>query len=516
MTRLELEPHDDLIQVIKKIANINDSGIELVIPEEAILLENILNLKLLQSKFDKEGKTIHFTTSDEAGKILIDMLDGEGSTDYPAVVGDFGFGEASEKRRLNILGKLNGLALGIKVPQLNLAGLKFGKKHIILLAGAVLLFGLGFCKLLKSPRAHITIVVDSQPLVRSFSIRVVKDISSDAATKVLAGKSASASTSGMLKGETTGEKMVGKKAEGEIKIFNKTNVDIELKKGTKVAFKDISTDLFYVLEDSVTIPKLSPQDPSDPASPLIPGEVTVSVSAVDVGDKYNIKDGQTLEFEDYKKSEVEAKTNGKISGGKSEIIKTVTQEDKNVLSAKLLEQLSLEVAENLKEDLKKDQKLIDGSVGVTITEEKFNYDIDDEVSELELTQMVSATGLIYSKNDLNELFEELVAEFIPDDFEIAGSDFDIGVEVLGNSDSTVLNSTMVDLQVTAKTSVVPIIEKDKLKESLRGLTLPEAEKILGSITGAKTYGINISPGIPLLRRIPKDTGKIFVEVSNGK
>src|SRR3990167_5181055 len=75
MTRLELQIHDDVIASLNKIEEINDSGIELVIPEGSILFENILNLKLLNQQAVKLGKTIQFETIDELGSNLISMLD---------------------------------------------------------------------------------------------------------------------------------------------------------------------------------------------------------------------------------------------------------------------------------------------------------------------------------------------------------------------------------------------------------------------------------------------------------
>jgi len=75
MTKLELEVHDDALSAINKIKNLNDSGIELIIPEGSILFDNIISLKLISQAADKNQKVIQFTTTDEIGASLIAMLE---------------------------------------------------------------------------------------------------------------------------------------------------------------------------------------------------------------------------------------------------------------------------------------------------------------------------------------------------------------------------------------------------------------------------------------------------------
>src|SRR3989304_1532278 len=85
MTKLELEVHDDALSAINKIKNLNDSGIELVIPEGSILFDNIISLKLISQAAEKNQKIIQFTTTDETGASLIAMLEepaGQSGQDY--------------------------------------------------------------------------------------------------------------------------------------------------------------------------------------------------------------------------------------------------------------------------------------------------------------------------------------------------------------------------------------------------------------------------------------------------
>jgi len=354
--------------------------------------------------------------------------------------------------------------------------------------------------------------VDSQPLARSVSIRVVKDATSNVEQKILSGMGVAASLVNSSELDTTGEKLVGEKAKGKIKVFNKTHEEIKLDSGTLVAFKGKSSDLFYILEDDVTIGPLSPQDPTDPSSLLVPGEAEVEVTAEKFGEDYNIKGDETLEFEDYKKSELEGKTEGDIKGGKSETIKVVTEEDRKKLSEELFAKNSEGIDDALKKNLDNNQKLVAGSAAVVISSDEFNHGVGDEVDKLSLVQTVNALGLAYSDKELKSLLEDMIRDLVPEGFSLSDEEFDVNTEVLGNSDDSVLSNTQADVQVTVKTFVLPVIDKEALSQSLAGKSVADAEKVLGSLGSIDTYELKISPGIPFLQKVPNDLDRVFVEV----
>jgi hypothetical protein len=138
--------------------------------------------------------------------------------------------------------------------------------------------------------------------------------------------------------------------------------------------------------------------------------------------------------------------------------------------------------------------------------------VGDEVEKLELILEVSVSGLTYSEKDLVALLDELVEKSIPDEYVISEKDREIKVEFLGNTDSSVLSTTEADLQVTAKTFVVPNISMEEIKDKLKGKSTPEAEKVLGGLRGIESYEINIDGGLPLFNKIPTDAEKISLEI----
>ncbi len=74
---------------------------------------------------------------------------------------------------------------------------------------------------------------------------------------------------------------------------------------------------------------------------------------------------------------------------------------------------------------------------------------------------------------------DVLEKYIPEGYEVRGADKSLKVTVLGNTDSTILNSQEADLQVTAKTQVVPVIDEVELKKELAGKKLVDASESVG-------------------------------------
>jgi hypothetical protein len=509
MIKIELEIHDDVISILDKVKDVADSGIELYIPKGSVLFDNMLNIKLLRKEVEQEGRTLHFYTDDELGQNMIELAENGDASDYmPEEIGDFGFGEnGGHKQRFDLFKPFSRVrSWGIW------SRFKLGKVVVLLVILFVAAVGIVGYKLLKSPKAYVTITVVSQPLARSLPIKVLKDAKSNVEFKVLAGANIETSITGSMSADTTGEKLVGEQAEGKIRIFNKTAFEIVLEEGDEVAYKDTSSDFVYKLKEDVTVPAHTEQDPTDPASPLLPGEAGAKVISVEIGDKYNIDAGETLEFEEYKKNELVAQADGEFSGGSSELVHVVTEDDLVSLSAVLLDTNSQNVEAALISSVSSGDELVLGSQAVTIISEDFGNEVGDETETVDLTQVVAAVGLVYSEDALQSLIKDLIEEFIPEDFVISEQDREIKVEVLGNSDGTILSSTEADLQVTVKTFVVPLIDEDSLREDLVGKSPSEAERVLGGIGNVESYSLRISPNIPFLRRVPSDTSRIDIVI----
>jgi hypothetical protein len=510
MTKLEIQIHDDIAAVINKIRNINDSGIELIIPEGAVLFDNVLNLRLLEKEANKIDKTLHLNTTDQHGINLIKMINSD-DTAGPEIDDDFAhsfhetttleephYNEPKKRRDFKLI--FLGLGRFGKVKSL--------KTFVIPLAILLALGGGAYAYATRVPKAQVNIIVNSQPLTKSVEIKVIKDASTNTQTKTLKGYQVETLISLKDTAPTTGEKLVGETAKGEVRIFNKTGTERRFREGVTIIHK--STGLVYELAEDVTVPA---RTENEVTFVITPGEATAKIAATDIGDKYNIDKDLNLEFEDFSKDDFTARTTQKVTGGKSETIKVVTEADRTALSEKLLKQAGENVLKELNNKVVGDRKIISGATSSAVQNAIFSAEIDDEKDEIELTQEILAAGLSFSEKELNELLGEILEDFIPDGFTLSTRDKEIKVEVLGNTDSTVLNTTSADLQVTLKAYVVTKLDEGDIKGKLANKKLDEAQKILGGIKNIKTYELNVAPNVPLLRRMPRDPENITVTIS---
>ncbi|KKS31236.1 hypothetical protein A2380_02400 [candidate division WWE3 bacterium RIFOXYB1_FULL_43_24] len=502
MTKLELEVHDDALSTINKIKHLNDSGIELIIPEGSILFDNIISLKLISRAAEKNQKIIQFTTNDETGASLVNMLEepsGQSGQDYqPREV---------EQATLYVPKKSH---FGFKkpaIPHIKFPKFKSGAAlPVIILA---ILFGTVFI-LSKKPVAYAKVVLNSLPLTRSTAIKVKSGGTSDAVKMELKGQTLDTNVEITDEVPTTGEKLVGKKADGEAIIYNKTVEEIKLEKGSKLNYDE--KDLVYVLSDDVTVPARV-DDLVDP-SIIKPGEATVKITAADIGSDYNIDANESLEVDDYKSSEMAAKTKDDLSGGESKKVKVVAEADKTALQTKVTEAAKEKAESDLKFKLGKTQRLIEGSVTAQITKEAYSAEVGDEAEKLTLTAYASASGLTYMESDLNSLLDQIVQNLVPQGHVLSEKQREISALPLGNSSSSILNSTEADMQITLKTFTVTAVDKEELKKALAGKSLAEAEKVLGSVGSLSTYSIEIKPVIPFFKNVPKDLNRINLEIEN--
>lgn len=499
MIKLQLETTDDVISTINKIKSLKDLNIELVIPKGSILFENSLNLKLIQHEADKMEKSVEYYTEDEIGNNLIQGQNGKEISSFGQTEPESEIETPVENKRKLSLPKINFPRIPFVVPNFP----KMRKAPIFIVLGVLLFVGSFIVYGSRTPVVTAKISVRAQPLTRSVTITVKAGSATDVKAKILKGSTLSTTIDNTMDAATTGSKIIGEKASGKVTIYNYTSSKVTLDKNTKVTYKGKSTDLVYTLDDSVTIDAATVTSPTPPEPAVTtPSSANVDITATDIGDSYNISDGKTLEVKGYDKDHVVGKTKGDITGGKSETVKIVTADDRTNLSNSLLADTKTKAETEIRNKLATNQKLIAGSIETKVSKETFSKNVGDQADKISLTQSAVAGGLLYFDNDLNRFLDEYVKDLVPNNYVLSSQNREVSVEVLGKSTSSVLSSTVADIQVTLKTFVVPDIKEEDVKRQLIGKNPTEAEKILGSIKNINTYEFKLSPAIPFFQKGP--------------
>jgi len=513
MVDIKIEIHDDIISVLDKVLAVEDDEVGLEIPSASPLFQNKLNLKYVMEQADKHGKSLFFKTEDGAGHPLIATLEteefGEASDFVPknVPIDDFMEESSKPKRKFKVSFPSLPSLPKIRVPQVK------RKFLAILLIALVLLFGGGYLTMVKVPKATVNVVVSSQPLIKSVTVKVKNNGVKDIENKIISGKTVSTTISDSVSTETTGELIIGSKAKGRVKIYNKTDESREFKKGEELKYEKKDDEYVYILDDTVNVPAREEQATSEPGTQIyVSGEAEADVIATEIGEEYNLDEDENLEFDDHSDSDYEVVVVSDIDGGLSKSVQAVSEEDKERVSAEALEKITQKANQTLKNEVSDGYKKISGSENSSVISEQFSAAVGAEADELTVTQTVNISALSYSEEELEDLLDELLVDFVPDGFELISDEKEVNVEILGNSDSTILSSQEADLQVTIKSYVIPEINEDEILDKILGASMEDAKKVLGGIRNVETYEVKVTPSIPFMRKVPQSKENISLNI----
>ncbi len=503
----------DVYTVLAELAVSEGSDIRVFIPEDALILQNRLNLEFLSENLDKLGKTVHFDSSDPAGKELIANFEGAVAADYE---GSYDTVEQEAPSSEGFLKKVFSVfpRIDLKFPKLTLP--KFAPKFGIFIIIFLVLTGVGgffgYSRLNNSREARVRITIRSESLARSFPIRVDSSLTEDMdlEEESIIGRQVEYTYTAEEEGEATGERIEGDKAQGEILLYNRTEDAINLSSGTQLNYDD--EDLVYVLTEDVSVPAVEYEDPEDPASVMIPGEASAEAEAGDIGSEYNIDSDITLTVSGYRNSQLVAKTDGNFEGGSTRTITVVDEEDIERAIDAVTRNLTDRALEGLGSAVSSGSILIEGSGTVSLGDPDIDVEAGDEVESFVVSRSATAVGLSYSESLLEEIALKVLEEVVTEGYAIYGTDHRVSADVLGSSGDYVLSSSAADLQVTIKTSVVPEIDIEGLKERLAGESLDEAQRILGGMHNIRTYKIDFTFPLPIFRGMPENIENILIEI----
>lgn len=502
MQRVSLEIYTSALEAVKIISDVVDHKVELSVPAGSVLFDNILNLKIVLEQAKKAGKEVDFVTEDEFGKNLIDILKGEKDE---VVVGE------------SVVQSTSGhLPIGVKLPSIKFPAVSLPslKRLGLVIPLAVLLAGVAaFLYLSSQHKAEVTLYFSPQILTKSVGVKVGNGLKTDLDKKVLSGLKLTDSADYSLTAPATGSELEGDKAKGSVVFYNKTVDEIAVKKGAEVTYED-SKKVKYVF---VTGSDVSVPIRTESGSPLditmTPGKSdSVKVTAEDIGSAYNIKKDKELSVKGYKSSELTASSAEDFKGGSSEEVKVVTQADLTKLGQDLTTYISKSPADALKSRAPAGYTLIDKSEKVVNTNVILNNKAGDKKDEISGSVTAQVEGLSYSRDELADFMGKVSQSVVPQGFEFQSYTKDLQVDVLGNTEKTVLSPTEADLQVTFKFYIAPKIDKHVVFEKIAGLSATDAISELKKISGVTKTELNLKPNFFLFRKVPSRESAVDIQI----
>ena len=508
-----LEPKDGLFEALEKIGQRSpeDGRLALTIPEGSPLLSNLLTLRILKKEAKNLGVELDLETQDPRGQNLLATL----APAPPSKPAPLGFQEGVDvypapftiEKRCGVEKGGRQLLTFLKSPWMK----KF------LLFSTVGLAGLGviFALLWTVPKATVRLTIRSEALVQSFELTASPSATAtDASKKILPAVLVEVEEKGEQKAEAPGKKEKGTKAEGEVAIYNWTDDDETFNKEALLTLIRVEGDkLRFLLDEELTVPAQTASvsaTPEERTTTYTPGKKTVRVTAEKVGEEYNIKADEQLSIAGLSTDDFLAQNSSAFEGGKKEEVQIVTSEDQGRLLTRLKDELEKKAREDIKSRTVGDQKLNEEAIGYEILGQTFDKEVEEEAKEFVLALQLRGSALVYSQTQLDDLVSELLAENVPEDFDL--SDKELVTEVsAAKIEEGEDGGKMLQIIAKTKASVISKVDENRIKEDLVGRNLESAQKYLESIPGVSAVQITVFPPLPgALTRMPRVASRIEI------
>ncbi len=285
--------------------------------------------------------------------------------------------------------------------------------------------------------------------------------------------------------DTSGEKTIGEKAEGEVTIYNGAFEKRDIATGSELIAKG---ELLFVPTENVTVPAATTSANLDAGVVTkVYGKKNVKVKAVSIGAEGNLDEGTKLLFEGFAEDELYALANSDFSGGFKKTVEVFSEEDKDKLKEKALELVKKEIKQVFNKEHGESSFLFLETLQTKSEKTNFSADIEEEVDQVELTYSGRAEVYFIPRTTLIEKVqkEKLTdKEFVEDSFN------------LQKIQLTRKNTGKYTYSAIVGGLVQRFIDKEKLLNSLRGKLIGATGEIIATERNIQNYQIDTKP-IPL-------------------
>jgi hypothetical protein len=307
----------------------------------------------------------------------------------------------------------------------------------------------------------------------------------------------------VAKSDIGGDEKIERKANGRIIIYN--NYSSESQKLVATTRFQTPEGLVFRIAEPVTIPGKITKD-----GKTIPGSIEVYVEADKPGTAYNVglKDFSVPGFAgDPRFKEVYARSKTEMSGGFSGLQKAVIKESLSKYESEMQNELKSSLFSDLSNQIPEEYVLFQGSLSY-----KFDPIVQSVTSngDIFLKMKGVANAVIFKKADVAmSLKEKVLPEAQGSDVKITNFS-DLQFSYSSTSTLPTGTSSSVTFSLAGEPTFVWIIDENKLKSELLGLSKSGAKDILANYSSIKEAVIVTRPF--WARKIPNDVDKVkFIE-----
>lgn len=393
----------------------------------------------------------------------------------------------------SIIGSIPSLCPGGRIPLLS--GLTLG----VFLAGGFVVLGL--------PRAQVTLLVQPQIFKGSFPLLMTTRNLGREGERVVKMIKREFDLEGEKEMPTTGVKLIGESAKGEVVVYNRTPIAKTFAAGNILLG---SGGLKFALDSPVTVDAATVATSAGSETKTY-GRAKIGLTASEIGAEGNLSGSSRFSFLSYSEEQYFAENEEAFSGGSSREVKVVTKDDQENITRELQGELRQRAIDLINQEVEANLRPIEEWVDLTITEKEFNAKPDEEIDNLGLKVKAKAFGYLYHHAEVLTLIETEVKKQTQDGYQVVKDQikFDLSYEGLEEEETRA--------QVNFETTILPDFDQDKIKREISGKKPEAAKEILQTFPHIEGVRIEIWPGwLPkAVLRMPPIRKRIEVEVTRG-
>lgn len=497
--------NSDLGKIFAEIEESSSKEIRIIYGDEINNLFSSNDINLIETYAEKQGKEVKFLSSEKVEKS--GFVIGEDVFENPVVK------TTTTKNKTQ----------SFKFSKPNI------KFHPALFIFFLLLVGAAAAAFyffnLKYPKAQVFLTIKSQVYTGTQETNIVAGLDAvNIETNSIPGKEISVEASQEIIVIPTGEKDIGEKAIGKVKLYNKTNSDKKINKGTQITLtsKEDKEYIFITTADITVNKKTSGETVTDAIGDYkkadVYGTEKVEIEASEIGNNYNLaKDNiKNIKVSDYNSSDqVSAEIENEPDGGNSKKATVVLQKDLDDLKEKLVDKAKEKAKGNLITKLEEGYDLLDTALNIETVSLSYDKKADEEAEKIIGSITVKVSTLSYLKEDLKAALKDKISELVPGNFSLVLGDKNL--VVTSSSKEMIFNKTTGDLEsilVSSKvqSAVSPKIDLEKVSEDIQKKQIQDAQSYLSEIANITSAKIIISPNIPLFNKRLPNKSKISIEL----
>lgn len=526
-----IDSNDDVSAVVERVLNSESSSLVIFVPDDAKLVESVINLKLLAREAKSAGKKIFIqndsemilSMAEEAGipivaqKTMIkpktskatffrDIAPPKSVRSKKSIQEKVSEIESESPRNIKTREKTSEFSKAKYLEPFNAAPVeeitaseltkkKRTKRRFLKLpkrVGSVLVFLVGiliviFLCFYFLTSADLTIITQKTTWENQSPVLASKIISeNDTANFKIPAQYMKLNRLLNQTFSTTGVKDVSVKSSGKIKIYNAYSSSPQ---ALIVNTRFLSPDgKIFRITKAVTVPGAKIENGA-----IIPSSIEVAVVADQAGEQYNISPCK-FSIPGFKGSVKYEKFYGQsesaMSGGYIGEAKVASQADLDKARAELLQLAKVSLDEELLSKLPEGFKILDDAKVFTVDKTTYSLKAGDKADSFQSDMSVSLKVLVFEESDVKDLFTQVAqnaqAELLAK--ELYSVDFQYGVPRVD------FEKGMLSFPVNAKLVFRERIKTDSFKDDLTGMSKNKLEEYLKNIEGVEDTTCSITPG----------------------